>query len=247
MKLTVYSAQQAVKQFHADLPGMNRIVSKIEARPDVTCRPGCSHCCTILNLVTFGEAIVIAEALTAKYEPPAYTDLRARIGEYIEKHLPAPTPELTRQSHFVKQVPCTMLGEDKRCTIYDVRPSVCRFHYAVSDPAKCALAEDHTPQIVKYLDLDTYKGMAMKAMHDLAPQVPWAVAPLEVVLWWAMLQRQDGSRAFGDMYDGSEYLRGRLNLAAWTEWALKLRTPMIRLDAEGKEVGSSIGTPGLSA
>lgn len=56
--------------------------------------------------------------------------LRLKEGDFIEKYL-----SLDKDGDYVvKSTPCSFLGDDNRCTIYEVRPSDChRFPYTDED------------------------------------------------------------------------------------------------------------------
>lgn len=71
----------------------------------------CANCCkTTGPLFTDGDIERIARHLNMR--PGSFTETYLRIDE---------------DGDFVLQsVPCTFLGEDNRCSIYDVRPKACR-------------------------------------------------------------------------------------------------------------------------
>ncbi len=56
--------------------------------------------------------------------------LKMREGEFIETYL-----QLDEEGDYVvKSSPCPFLGEDNKCTVYDMRPGDCkRFPYTVED------------------------------------------------------------------------------------------------------------------
>ncbi|HET6387071.1 MAG TPA: YkgJ family cysteine cluster protein [Armatimonadota bacterium] len=72
----------------------------------------CANCCKTIRPGFTGEDV---ERIAAHLEmsPQAF----------IAAHLEADPPE---GEYFTKQTPCPFLGEDDRCTIYDVRPEACR-------------------------------------------------------------------------------------------------------------------------
>ena len=71
----------------------------------------CANCCkTTGPLFTDGDIERIARHLNMR--PGSFTETYLRIdedGDYV-----------------LRSVPCTFLGEDNRCSIYDVRPKACR-------------------------------------------------------------------------------------------------------------------------
>ena len=72
----------------------------------------CANCCKTMD-ITFsnGDIERIAGHLNLKAD------------EFIETYL---EPDKEDGPYQIRQKPCPFLGEDNRCTIYDVRPAVCR-------------------------------------------------------------------------------------------------------------------------
>jgi uncharacterized protein len=92
-------------------------------KKDTVCAKGCAHCCYINIDVTEVEASYIAEytkrELNGNINNSVYAD--------ISKHGHAPCPFLDINN-----------GE---CTIYDVRPSVCRMYHVFESSEKCKTEE----------------------------------------------------------------------------------------------------------
>ena len=71
----------------------------------------CANCCTTTGpLFTDKDIIRIAKYLRIK--PSEFTEKYLRIDE--------------DRDYVLKSVPCTFLGEDNYCSIYEVRPKACR-------------------------------------------------------------------------------------------------------------------------
>lgn len=88
----------------------------------VACQKGCAHCCHIPVSLGEAEAQVIGAALGQK---PLPASVHA-----------AHDPEL------VIGTPCSFLAADQSCSIYSVRPSICRAHLSVDeDDLLCRLIE----------------------------------------------------------------------------------------------------------
>jgi Fe-S-cluster containining protein len=86
-------------------------------RAAMACAPGCSECCHQRLTITGVEAAFIEEGLTAM-SPEELEGVRRRAAETSADE-------------------CAALGSDGRCTIYGLRPLVCRSHGApirVRDP-----------------------------------------------------------------------------------------------------------------
>jgi Fe-S-cluster containining protein len=80
----------------------------------------CANCCTTTGPMFTDKDI----SRIAKH-------LRLRPSEFTEKYL-----RIDEDNDYVLQsVPCTFLGDDNRCSIYDVRPKACR-EFPHTDRAK---------------------------------------------------------------------------------------------------------------
>ncbi len=86
----------------------------------VACRAGCDHCCHQSVGVTPPEALAIVAHLKQTLSADELAALSARMAERVER-----TRGLSADERFSPQLPCSFL-RDGRCSIYDVRPLVCR-------------------------------------------------------------------------------------------------------------------------
>lgn len=88
------------------------------------CKSGCNYCCNIGTLIEEAEAVVIAKhlklnAATVLQSGKAGVDPKPNIKKYMG-------------------VPCPMLNEQGRCSIYSIRPNACKLNFNVSDyPQLC--------------------------------------------------------------------------------------------------------------
>jgi Fe-S-cluster containining protein len=99
-------------------------------------KPGC---CYQLIFVSFYEAFPIARRL--RMEGKATRDYIAelrRIGEEAEG--------MGRVAWFDKNQPCVFLNDEYRCTVYDIRPTMCSSHFVYTPPENC-LPEAVDPEL----------------------------------------------------------------------------------------------------
>jgi len=91
--------------------------------PSTPCRKGCAACCHIACAISEREAQRIGLAT-------------GRIPQAVERDLEKARERVDINVHRFYGVPCTFLGPDKACTIYDVRPMACRIQHSLNETAQ---------------------------------------------------------------------------------------------------------------
>ncbi len=76
----------------------------------------CANCCKTMN-VRFGASDVERIATQLEMTPAEF------IAAYLERDQQGDEGE---EVYHAREKPCPLLGPDDRCTVYDVRPTVCR-------------------------------------------------------------------------------------------------------------------------
>lgn len=200
----------------------------------LSCTKGCDSCCHLLVLVPLPEAVAIAEHfLSDQRRKLLIPDVSRRCFEQITKiPLQPGTTEAfgtIRSAYFASKTPCALLDPaTKTCTVYDVRPEACRYHYVTSDPAQCS--PDRPGAQVSRLDTLEFDVRALSEARKVSHQtkMPLYVAPLPVALLWAFKLLIEGREAFdAALREPAEQL-GALNLLGWTE--------LLARDEEGQSV-----------
>jgi Fe-S-cluster containining protein len=80
----------------------------------INCRKGCSQCCSQIFNITLIDSQIISDHV--KSIPQVQKDiLRSKAIKYIEE-----------KKHGISLIPCPALGSEGECTIYEVRPIICR-------------------------------------------------------------------------------------------------------------------------
>ena len=110
-------------------------------RMGVTCKAGCSHCCSLPATATVPEMVPVVEHLVGRGDwerrrPALERELTRQLSAFSTVNILDPAE---RTAFFQRQLPCAFLTASKRCDIYAVRPVVCRYHMVVSPPENCAL------------------------------------------------------------------------------------------------------------
>jgi Fe-S-cluster containining protein len=116
------------------------LVADTATRMGVTCKTGCSHCCKLPATATVPEMVPVVERFATRHDwqkrrPRLERELTRQLTEFATINVLDPKE---RERFFTRQLPCTFLTSDQRCEIYDLRPTVCRYHMVVSPPENCA-------------------------------------------------------------------------------------------------------------
>jgi len=160
---TKYSAQLRNNQQNAQASLIESLTAKGET---ISCRKGCTFCCFHYVTVSLAQGIVIVDYLYGRKDLLMqflhnYEHWRKQgeaISDSIDRiriqALSSSTPiarviEETRPlstEYFQANIPCPFLA-DSTCSIYDLRPTSCSSHHAVSPADWCAPESRHKPEI----------------------------------------------------------------------------------------------------
>jgi Fe-S-cluster containining protein len=105
---------QLIEQVHRS---MSAAIDALPSKAQHACAPGCFFCCYLPVDVLAPEAFRIAEHLQQTRSPGELTDLVYRLG--------------AQGQHDFGARPCVFLAHG-RCSIYEVRPMVCRGYNSLS-------------------------------------------------------------------------------------------------------------------
>jgi Fe-S-cluster containining protein len=111
-----------------------------------SCELGCNHCCRHHIVANTVEAHTLAQYVKREFSAEQVNDLETRTRRWHEwdnsrpgrdpSLSPGEPPDLSEYDH------CCPLLVDGACSVYPVRPVVCRTHYVSSDPLCCAATND---------------------------------------------------------------------------------------------------------
>jgi len=130
MTMTLNNMVSAMKAAYAQA---DRMIAEAIRDVPLPCKRGCAHCCEILTLIQFPEALVIADAIMKRHDWKFIgRNLRTQAKLLFDENL-------THESYHKMRLVCPLLDpQTKECSFYEVRPSACRAHYVVSPPEDCA-------------------------------------------------------------------------------------------------------------
>jgi Fe-S-cluster containining protein len=102
-------ADAAAASFHDSVPN----------QPGTACTSGCSACCHLYVQVPPGVAAAMADYIETRFTPAERDALYDKLTVAAAAANAAEDPARLR-------LRCPLLGEDDRCSVYDVRPLTCR-------------------------------------------------------------------------------------------------------------------------
>jgi Fe-S-cluster containining protein len=161
----------------------------------VSCAKGCGACCRQLVPLSPPEAGMVYEFVKNMPEPRRSV-IAGRFQRAVEqfrqtgllnelRRMAAPRPgesddlAVTR-AYFSRQVPCPFL-EDESCSIYPVRPSMCREYLVASPPEHCRDPFSHN---IDRLPLSIRLSQALTRMWAAMTGRPPQLIPFILALEW---------------------------------------------------------------
>lgn len=100
--------------------------------PYTPCTKGCSHCCYMAAAVSDYEADMIGRYLGRT---------KANAGVSIEQYADPKGGDGAAKVDEYTGVPCTLLDDNGKCSVYPVRPIACRTHHNIAyDETNCIIA-----------------------------------------------------------------------------------------------------------
>jgi len=115
-----------------------------KANPNVTCKRGCSACCS-------GSAILVSSVEVAM--------IATSTGRALNR--------VVDNGRNLKGVPCPFLGLEGECTIYEARPAVCRGLISFDSVERC-VAETPNRDVMSLDNIKTLMIIRIKELN-LAP------------------------------------------------------------------------------
>lgn len=111
-----------------------------------SCQPGCSHCCRYHILTNVAEATTMVQYIRREFSAEQINDLRLRTMHWHAwdnsrpgRHPASTMVEEGDRSLYDHSCPLDVNGV---CSVYPVRPVVCRAHFVSSPPRFCLTAND---------------------------------------------------------------------------------------------------------
>ena len=122
---------EIVNVFTAIANNADEYIESRYATSQVECKVGCNYCCYMRVAATPIELFSLAIALSVSRSKSEMATLIGKLVENLKK-----TQNLSTIDHYKAKIPCSLLGEDGKCTAYDHRPLACR-QWLSASKSKC--------------------------------------------------------------------------------------------------------------
>lgn len=140
-----------------------------------SCSRGCAHCCHQEILVPRAEAEAIVDWLQATWPAEQVAALKQRLQDWLAWHHGEFSRRVKagedRQTVAYEDGPgCTVLA-DGACSIYPVRPTMCRMHYVTTPADACRSRTDPLHPGIEPAGLPSIERVALPAVHRIRERV----------------------------------------------------------------------------
>ena len=107
--------------------GMDQAIDLSPAKCDRQCREGCPGCCHARISVTVPEICAIADSIRENRTPEEINSIRRRAVEIAEESSGMDNTQFAKSMFW-----CPLLSSGLSCSVYPVRPLVCRAWHSLS-------------------------------------------------------------------------------------------------------------------
>lgn len=126
----------------------------------IDCKVGCSYCCYTQVALTPAEALLIGQSVKENYSLKQTDSLMKRISSTLRSAKGKSPEELVL---FWGKTPCIFL-ENEKCSIYNVRPFICRAWHSLSID-QCKRAFESGDQDAE-IDSTPFRGLILGALRE---------------------------------------------------------------------------------
>lgn len=122
---------------------MDRLLSEEGISP--SCQSGCDHCCRYHIVINIAEAQILAHYIRREWSAEQIAELRMRTHQWHEwdnSRPGRPSAIITEQTDLSNYDHCCPMLVNGICSVYPVRPVVCRTHFVSSHPRFCCAVND---------------------------------------------------------------------------------------------------------
>lgn len=191
MMMVLDKIEREIKNLYVGLDAVaQRAVN--DSSKKVNCTRGCYACCRIMVMTALAEGCRIAtRVLDMPKERRLDVTLRMKATAAVDESV----EDYAQKGHY-----CAFLDmETKDCTIYEVRPASCRYHYVVSPPGMCR--PDISDELLQ-MDMLSLEEEVQYASHRLTGHLIAAPLPNMVLHCIRLIDPSKRKAAEGVMSPG---------------------------------------------
>lgn len=116
-----------------------------------SCKQGCNHCCYLPILSSKLENELIKDYMNEHYSQGKLTEFKDKISQNKDilsslVHTNGRFMDENYKLYAISNIPCAFLDNNNNCTIYEVRPFICRKYLVFNEPTVCQNTLDKTDQ-----------------------------------------------------------------------------------------------------
>lgn len=165
--------EATVANFYNAEHNVQLLSNQAALNPQIACKAGCWWCCTKPAQVTAPEVLIIVMYMQETWDEARIEALKARTAKYMATMRGKP------QSKWVYQrARCPLLGDDNLCSVYEVRPLVCRSWTSV-DASLCESGYKSRWSTGEFMMVFEYMAMVQMVSEFLQVYLRPSVGELE--------------------------------------------------------------------
>lgn len=157
----------------------------LETHPEypVSCRKGCHHCCNLAAMAFATEGYSIAVHLLRSMDDEALLELVPRLRRAALEYC---YNGINEANYGNQAIPCVLL-KDGLCSIYEKRPTACRYHYVTSPVEDCASSAEKMITTINFRELkDDFANFDVKIREQGFGFPDGWLAPIPISILWGM-------------------------------------------------------------
>lgn len=145
-KLSEEEATRKLKRLYEKLDNALKPIEKV-----TSCKQGCNYCCYLPILSSQLENELIKEYISEHYSADNLAQFKHRINENKDTlsqlvHINGRFKDDNYKLYSTSNIRCSFLDSANNCTIYSVRPFICRKYLVFNDPKVCKNTLNKTNQ-----------------------------------------------------------------------------------------------------
>ena len=145
----VISPQDAIRKLRRLYDKLDNALKPIEKV--TSCKQGCTHCCYLPILSSQIENELIKDYISENYSNDKLSEFKYKINQNKDVltrlvHVSGRFMHDNYKLYATANIPCAFLDSNSNCTIYKVRPFICRKYLVFNEPATCQNTLNKTDQ-----------------------------------------------------------------------------------------------------